>query len=205
MLSIGIVNHISRSDPPAADYADFISTDDGTLGCTANHLHVLRYLAKYPTSYTVVLEDDAIPADDFTDQLHKLLPMAPSPIVSLYMGKKRPPHWELRKAAALSEAHAVGASWIISTHLLHAVGYAIRTDLIPSLLQHSSRKPIDEHITDWAKRYGHLTSYTYPSVVDHQDGETTFTHQDRQPRQPGRKAWAFGTRTTWTTEAVILR
>jgi GR25 family glycosyltransferase involved in LPS biosynthesis len=208
LYRIGVVAHTSRADEAkdlaAQVGADYISVDDGSLGCDDNHEAVQQHLAALPSTWTVVLEDDAIPLDDFNEQLDHALPMSPSPIVSLYLGKQRPPHWQKRIATALAHAVDEDAHWIISTHLLHAVGYAIRTDLMPSLLTHQSTLPVDQHITNWGKRFGHTTSYTVGSLVDHADWPTIVQHPDKQPRRPGRTAWDFGGNTYWTSRAVPL-
>lgn len=207
--SIGVVAHTARAKQAKAlalqVHANLISVDNGVMGCDQNHATVLGHLAELPSTFTVVLEDDAEPIDDFRNQLHKALVMAPAPIVSLYYGRKRPPHWEKRKATALMQARAEDAHWIIGTHLLHGVGYAIRTELLPSLLGHQSPRPVDEHISDWARLHGHIIGYTNPSLVDHADGPTIVNHPDGQPRRPGRKAYATGSRDHWTTKAVMLR
>ncbi len=208
-LNIGIVAHTSRAAAAkklaAATNADYLSVDDGTLGAEGNHRATQTHLAGIPTTWTVILEDDAQPIDGFRHHLEQALLMAPSPIVSLYLGRQRPPHWQKRIAAAVAEANTTSASWIISGHLLHAVGYAIRTHLLPSLLAHHSPRPVDEHITSWAKQYGHTVAYTVGSLVDHADWPTIVAHRDRQPRRPGRTAWQLGGRNEWTTRAVTLR
>ena len=106
---------------------------------------------------------------------------------------------------ALKAAHTQDASWIISTHLLHAVGYCIKTELLPSLLSHDSLLPVDQHIGDWARRFGHSVAYTVGSLVDHADMPTIVDHPDGKPRPPGRKAWQVGGRDTWTSLSVPLR
>lgn len=207
--TIGIVTHTARSTQAnalaKAVQAHLVSVDDGTMGCDQNHATVQTHLANVTSTWTVVLEDDAEPVDDFLTQLRNALTMAPTPIVSLYYGKLRPPHWERRKATALMQARAEDAHWIVGSHLLHAVGYAIRTELLPSLLNHMTTMPVDQHITDWARQHGYLIGYTHPSLVDHADGPTIVDHPDRQPRRPGRKAHSVGGRDIWTTKAVMLR
>ena len=209
MQAIGIVAHTSRiakaKELQQQVKAEFISIDDGLLGCEANHDHTHRHLSGLPTTWSVVLEDDAEPVDGFTEQLHEALLMSPSPIVSLYLGRRRPPHWQNRILGAIAEAANTESPWIVSTHLLHAVGYAIRTDLLPSLLSHESSHPIDEHIGDWARRHGHTVAYTVPSLVDHADLPTIVEHRDGQPRRPGRRAWTVGTRESWSSQSVVMR
>ena len=209
MLAIGIVAHTARAAEAKAlnraVKADFVSIDNGQMGADNNHYTVQGLLAEFPSTWSVILEDDAQPVDEFRAQAQGALIMAPAPIVSFYYGMQRPQHWQRRMEKALTEANAYNTNWIISTHMLHAVGYAIRTELLPSLLRHESNLPVDQHIGDWARRYGHTIAYTNPSLVDHLDIPTIVDHPDGQPRRPGRKAWQVGTRTHWTTEAVMLR
>jgi len=208
LFAIGVVAHTSRhqqahtlSDTVNADY---LSVDDGTLGCEANHHDVQASLADLPTTWSVVLEDDAEPMPGFIEQLHQALPMSPSPIVSFYLGRRRPPQWQNRILTAIGEAANTDSPWIVSTHLLHAVAYAIRTSLLPSLLAHESTHPIDEHIGDWARRHGNTVAYTVPSLVDHADLPTIVKHRDGQPRRPGRRAWTVGSRESWSSRAVVM-
>jgi len=205
-LNLGIVAHSARSGEAKAlaktVHADFISLDDGWLGCDDNHEAVQLHLANMPTEWSVVLEDDALPVEGFRTQLKAALQAAPTPIVSLYLGQKRPPHWQGRIKKALAKAEH--ACWIQSTHLLHAVGYAIRTPLVPSLLAHQSTLPVDQHITQWARTHNHPIAYTHPSLVDHKDLPTLVDHPDGQARTAGRVAWTVGTRTEWTSHTVTM-
>lgn len=209
MIPIGIVAHTLRVDEAKnlarQVRADFISIDNGIMGCDDNHEAVQRHLCALPSTWSVILEDDAQPVPSFRDQIAHALPMSPSPIVSFYMGRKKPQHWQHRYRKALAHAQVVDASWIQSTHLLHAVGYAIKTELLPYLLDHVTDLPVDQHIGHWARYHGHTISYTHPSLVDHADTETLVNHPDGQPRPKGRKAHTVGERHEWTTTSVPLR
>lgn len=184
--------------------AAYLSMDSGQLGCKANHLRCWRYLARKASDFSLVLEDDAVLTSGFTDQLHSALDNAPTPVVSLYLGRQRPRQFQDRIAAATQQAEVQDASWIIGNHLLHAVAVAIRTDLLPSLLGRVTDLPIDHHISVWARQHRHQISYSWPSLVDHQDGPTLVNHPDGSPRTPGRTAWRTGTRTSWTSRSVEL-
>lgn len=205
-VMIGIVAHTSRSTQAQQlarhVNADFLSIDNGVLGCDDNHEAVQHYLANLPSTWSVVLEDDAQPVDNFREQIEAALPMSPSPIVSFYLGRKRPPHWQGRIKRALTNVD--DASWLIATHLLHAVGYAIRTELLPSLLAHTSTLPVDQHIGHWARYHGHTIAYTNPSLIDHADLPTIVEHPDGEPRTAGRTAWNVGTRHHWTSQTVTI-
>jgi len=211
---IGIVAHTSRlhqantlADTVGAEY---ISVDDGTLGCNGNHKKVWAYLNDYPTEWSIVLEDDAIPVEGFTEQANAALSVTPAHVVSFYLGRHHIPEldWEHRKQAAIAQADTVDAHWLTTNHLLHAVAVAIRTKYIPNMWHHLNQMPdvfpIDEAITHWAYNTGHMIAYTWPSLVDHADQPTTFRHPDKMDRPPGRIAYRTGTHNTWTDKAVMM-
>lgn len=203
-VTIGIVAHTSRGaaakELAKTVGAQFMSIDNGLLGCDGNHDAVHRHLARMGADWSVVLEDDAVPVDGFRDQLTKVLAASPASVVSLYLGRQRPPQYQSRIASTINEADLVDAHWLTSSRLLHAVGYAIRTELLPSLLDYPHGQPADERISAWADR----VAYCWPSLVDHADVPTIVAHPDRQPRPPGRTAWRVGTREVWTDRSVAL-
>ncbi len=204
-IGIGVVAHVSRIQS-ATRLADTVgahlAVDDGTLGCEGNHKTVLAHLATLDSEWSVVLEDDAQPVDGFTDQLPMVLNAAPTNLVSLYLGRQRPPQFQSRIASAVTQADTVGAHWLTSRHLMHAVAYAIRTTHIPNLLACHTTWPIDQHITRWLT--GRRMAYCWPSIVNHLDGPTIAHHPDGHPRIPGRTAWRTGTRNTWHNTTVKL-
>lgn len=178
---------------------------NGLMGCEENHRTVLRHLTALPSTFSVVLEDDAVPVDGFRTQLDQALIMAPTPLVSLYLGRLRPPWAQPGIRTAIEQAG--DADWIIGSHLLHAVGYAIRSELLPSLLNYPPTPlPIDQHITRWAQSYGHQIAYCWPSLVDHADTPTVIDqHPDGQPRTPGRVAWKTSPHPNWSTRSVTMK
>lgn len=188
--------------------ANQILYDDGTLGCNINHRHAWQQHAAHPTNdWAVVLEDDAQPVDEFRDQLTAALEVAPTPIVSLYLGTGRPlGGWQPKIRQTILTAGTVNACWISSTHLLHAVAVAIRTPLLPSLLDWLPiiPKPIDEATSIWAMTHGHMVGYTWPSLVNHADQESLAQHPDGKPRDRVRVAWRTGTRRQWTGRQVTM-
>lgn len=162
--------------------------------------------------WTVVLEDDAVPVPFFRTQLAKALAVAPAGIVSLYLGRSRPPQWQKRIERATYGAIAQDANFILHNRLLHCVGVAIKSRLVAQMLETVSLNacrdlPIDEAITAWARAHRYGVAYTWPSLVDHADGPTLAYHRDmandERERYP-RKAWRTGTRTHWGTAHVAM-
>jgi GR25 family glycosyltransferase involved in LPS biosynthesis len=208
---IGIVAHTKRAEQAhelmESVGAAYLSMDNGIHGCERNHYRTWEWLKDFAhTEWAVVLEDDAKPVDDFRQQLEEALNNAPTPIVSLYLGKQRPPHWQSAVHQAVDKAAREDACYITGTHLLHAVGVAIKTDLIADMLTHSqtTQHPWDYRIAAWALESGHKITYTFPSLVNHKDQNPVVKHPDGKTRTPGRTAWKAGTRTYWTPKAVTL-
>lgn len=213
IVSIGIVAHQQRralaTQLAERVNADIVSIDDGTLGCGRNHQHVMRELADHNTDWSLILEDDAMPVINMTGQLRKALTAAPTNIVSLYLGRSRPPQHQQAIHNAIAKAHADDACWITSTHCLHAVALAIRTPLLTPLANHLATRnwlPIDEAITSFCHTTKQHIAYTVPSLIQHPDVLPTLVkHRDRAPRPTGtRTAWQVGTRTTWDERTVTL-
>lgn len=223
IFSIGIVAHYSRWDRAGklADHldAEVVAVDyDGKVGAGRNHEHCYDWLAQADTPWAVLLEDDAVPVKGFRDQLSQVLRNAPDTgLLSLYLGRFRPPHWQ----SSIARVIATDAHFLMGTELLHHVGVVIRTPLIPAMLafiradrQYQTGKlPIDEAIGRWARAASVRVAYTHPSIVNHDTRLDTViakhvsqhkTESGHRPRTELRQAWAFGSRQDWqpTTAAI---
>ena len=211
--NIGIVAHNTRVGMASAlmesTRAVVLNLDDGKLGCSLNHIRTLDTLAnavECEDDWAVVLEDDAQPVGGFLPMLGRALLEAPTGVVSLYLGTGRPKHWQDYIRQSLAAATKLNSAWITSTHLIHAVGYAVRGDHIGALVDSlTPERPIDEAITAWCRDNRVLVSYTHPSLVDHEDGEPVIAERmDRQPRNEVRKAWVTGGRDHYRTRPVLM-
>jgi GR25 family glycosyltransferase involved in LPS biosynthesis len=207
--SIGIVAHKDRKglalDLSERVDADMISIDDGYLGCDTNHKIVWKNLLDFEAQWLVVLEDDAVPVPDLRGQLDDMLQASPTNVVGLYLGRMRQPKHQSQIFAATQQADAVDAHWIVGTYCFNTVGIAIRYSLVPEMLANlQAYLPIDQAIGRWLRTKGHTIAYAWPSPLDHADLPTLVQHPDGRERRPGRVAWHFGPRATWTSTSVDL-
>jgi hypothetical protein len=211
-MLIGIVAHTARAQQARklkdTIGAAFISTDNGTLGCEGNHQRTWRWLAAHCTGhdFAVLLEDDAVPCKGFRHQLDAALVTAPpsAGVISLYLGRQRPPQAQHAVQDAIQRAAAADACWIMSNHLIHAVGVVIRTELLQDWVNHPDPGlPSDEALDTWIATKTRV-AYAHPSLVEHADTPTLVEHRDGQPRPPGRIAWNHGTRTDWNHTTVEM-
>lgn len=212
MTSIAIVAHPIRLGMARelADrvIAEAITVDNAGRGPGINHLRAWGWLNDSDSGdWAVVLEDDAVPVGDFRNQLNAALAIAPADIVSLYLGRGRPPQYQRWIAQAISPLDT-DPHWLIAAHMFHAVGYAVRRHLIEDLLQGVAplvgKLPIDEAVSKWAQEANHLVAYTRPSLVNHRDTVSLALHQDGQPRTELRVAWICGERRSWSRHSAPL-
>lgn len=183
--------------------ADYLSIDQFGEGCTWNHSRAWRMLAglSEPDQWALVLEDDAEPVPGFREQLQLALAAAPAPIVSLYLGMG---YIEDRSIGInLTRADMLGAHWVVTRgRILHAVALAVRSDLLPALVDNLPRSntPIDRSLSMWARREGHQVAYSWPSLVEHNDGPSLVTRY----RRAARRAWRTGVRDAWSDKMMLM-
>ena len=180
--------------------ADLISVDDGTLGCSGNHIwtwSALADLLEPEDTHAVVLEDDAVPVDGFREQLASALSVAPASIVSLYLGTGYIN--DCRTKGVLAAADAAGAHWIVTNGIIHhAVALAVRRELVlPMIGSVGEFGAIDSQLSRWARRNGHAVAYSSPSLVDHCDEPSLVSRNRRSER----KAWRVGGNDYWNDVA----
>lgn len=220
-FSIGVVAHHTRQEraerlAEAID-AEMVSVDMGGLGAGGNHERCYEWLAESAPPWSVVLEDDALPVKGFRAQLGAVLGAAPTGLVSLYLGRSRPPHWQ----ASIARVITGDENFLTGTELLHHVAVAIRTPLIPAMLAfiradddyRNARLPIDEAIGRWSRAVSIKVSYAHPSIVNHDHGLSTVIRRHvsqhrfetgKRGRPEHRKAWAFGSRQRWEPTVAVI-
>ena len=167
-VPIAVVAHPQRQEQAEAlaeeVFAEILLMDDTVrpYGPFVNHLRAWSWLSGGNCPWSMVIEDDAVPlavsprgTQSFRWQLHAALRAARTPVVSFYLGRSRPPLWQSSIARTVGKTYFRDACFFTSSHLLHGVGYAIRTDLIPDMLQSVAplqhTLAIDEAVSLWAR------------------------------------------------------
>jgi hypothetical protein len=213
-VTAAVVAHIDRRERTnllhselSEQFPTAMFEDDGTLGCDYNHLHAWDSIASAATSpWCAVFEDDAEPVKDLAYHLGQALFYSPSPVVSLYLGRGRPVHWQRR----IGNAMRFDRPFVVTTHLLHCVAVCIRTELVHELIEdakmainHGVHKPIDEALTEAVQNRNLPVAYTVPSLVQHADGPSVAAHRYQKGQPEPRVAWSVGVRDSWTGQFSV--
>ena len=230
-IPIAIVAHPKRKEM-AEELAETVGAeaivwDIHQIGPADNHLQAWKWLSDTGAEFGCVLEDDVLPCEDFRRNLEEAIRASPLPILSLYLGRGRPPQYAERRARAIAQ----DVSFITAQFLMSAQGYAMRTDLFAEhetvgVIARNRDQQIDQAIGTWAswKSFDHMVAYCRRSIVDHRDGPTLVEdHGDGRGRNgltelvrgdcdPSgaqlpeiRKAWLMaGLDTKWTRNSVAL-
>lgn len=181
--------------------ADFLSVDDGSLGCTQNHVRAWRQHATNPSDWNLNLEDDAIPVEQFRDQLDKALKAAPTPIVSLYLGGGY--IGDNLTRSLLDNASAIGAHWAVAQgSVLHTVALAVRREILAPMIEYlgARTQAVDSALGSWALRNSYEIGYSIPSLVDHADEKSLVTKY----RRSSRRAIMTGQRDEWCPKFILM-
>jgi hypothetical protein len=221
-LLIGVAAHVSREEMAHALVkrvgAQVLNVDKGNAGCyrTAviacvwNHFEVLNRLAALVTdkhSWVIVLEDDALPVPNFRKHAAAALSYAPY-LAGFYIGQAGAE----RNLALLTKSLEDGVAWAAAPHMVSAVAYAIRTDVLPEIIKRypgftDYEATVERRITTWSYErrggtaYGEPQFYyTLPSLVDHSEVDSiVFPGADGTVRH----AWSVGVAKNWDTRAVV--
>ena len=184
-----VVGHHTRIDHAqrlAAMLDAHLLIDDGNHGANWNHRRALEWAAEQPCR-VVVLEDDALPVQGFTEKVTDWLVRFPDDMLSFYLGTGRPPQYQKEIADWLIVADKSRADFITLQRLIHGVCYSIPPQHLNRVLSRwHSGKPADYAVGD---AYGGAVVYPCYSLVDHADGESVERHPDAAPRTERRRAW----------------
>lgn len=202
-VSYTVMAHPARMDAAvalAASVGAGLVIDSLGVGETENGDRAWRMFD--PTAdWHVVLQDDALPVEEFTAHVERALTAARWPIVSLYVGSGRP--HQRRVLNRVQWAKAQGASWMEAPTMLWGVGIAMTTATVHEFLVWGDGKdgPYDRRIGRFARAIGSGVGYVLPSLVDHADGPTLVQHPWGPPLVPRRAVW-LGTAESYDSAAV---
>lgn len=183
---VGHHSRIGHAQRLAALLDAHLLIDDGNRGANWNHRRAIEWAAGQPCR-VVVLEDDALPVEGFTETVTDWLARFPEDMLSFYLGTGRPPQYQMQIAERLINADKVRSDFIMLQRLIHGVCYSIPPQSISRVLsQWDCSKPADYAVGD---AYGGVVVYPCWSLVDHADGEPVERHPDSAPRTERRRAW----------------
>ncbi|WP_264238318.1 hypothetical protein [Pantoea ananatis] len=155
-------------------------------GANANHRRAIEW-ASQQDCRVVIIEDDALLVDGFTDKVTAWLDRFPDDLMSFYLGTGRPPQYQHEVAKKLIESDQRQTDYIIMSRLIHGVCYSIPQHRISDVLTRwDSAKPADYAVGD---AYGGDVIYPCYSLVDHADSNTVERHPDNEKRTQRRRAW----------------
>lgn len=191
MITTVVVAHPDRHEQAgelAVQLEAWISLDEDGLGASANHRRALAYGLASDADHILVLEDDALPVDGLLDHVGQAITERPSQIIGLYVGRQRPRAHLVE--TAVRKADDLGASWLTSNGLLWGVANVWPREIAKAWLAEPEAGTWDSHARRWCRLNRYDVAYTWPSLVDHQDGPSVVA--DRADRDPGRVAWRVG-------------
>lgn len=188
-IDIHVVAHSSRleiaEDLKNETGASDLWVDSGRLGEWKNHLRAWTYLSYSSATHGIVLQDDAVPIENFREHATRAASERPDDMISFYTGTHRPRPAQV--LTAVSEADRLGASWLTADSLLWGVGVMVPVARIPDMLESikHSKKPYDQRLGLWIERNSAKVYYTWPSLVDHKDQPSTVWKGT--PQQQGKR------------------
>lgn len=204
-LYVGVVAHQKRYNMAfklATDVkADEVFMDDGFKGEWKNHEYAWKCAARSGKSHAVILQDDAVPIDNFREHVIEACKQRPYSAISLYTGTHRPRKEEVINAVQIAENS--GASWLTADTLMWGVGVVLPCDRIEFVLEEAKKSslPYDQRLGFVFQQFDELVYYTWPSLVDHADQPTVI--KGRPDRQGERVAHRTGI-PDWNDKAVQI-
>lgn len=160
--------------------------DEENHGANWNHRRALEWAAEQPCR-VVVLEDDALPVQGFTEKVTDWLVRFPDDMLSFYLGTGRPPQYQKEIAGMLVDADRVCGDHIVLSKLIHGVCYSPPQGRLARMLSAWNKTLAADYAVGEA--FGGRVIYPCYSLVDHADGESVERHPDSAPRTERRRAW----------------
>lgn len=184
-----VVGHYSRrhqAEQLAESLKAYLFIDEGWHGANWNHRRAVEW-ASQQDCRVVILEDDAVLVNGFTEKVTAWLRRFPDDLLSFYLGTGRPPQYQLEIATKLIDADRRQTDYITINRLVHGVCYSVPLHKLQQVISRwNHRSPADYAVGDAC---GGSVIYPCYSLVDHLDSGAVERHPDNSPRTERRKAW----------------
>lgn len=184
-----VVGHHSRRHQ-AEQLADLLNAhlliDEGQHGANWNHRRAIEW-ASQQQCRVVILEDDAVLVNGFTEKVTAWLSRFPDELLSFYLGTGRPPQYQNEIAGMLVEADRKNGDYIAMSKLIHGVCYSLPVNKVQQVLSRWNQTLAADYAVGDA--FGNRVIYPCYSLVDHADTPTVERHPDNEPRTERRRAW----------------
>ncbi|MEI9637465.1 hypothetical protein V5055_14525 [Enterobacter hormaechei] len=184
-----VVGHHTRLGPAqrlAALLHAHLLIDYGNHGANWNHRRALEWAAEQ-SCRVVVLEDDALPVQGFTEKVTDWLVRFPDDMLSFYLGTGRPPQYQKEIAGMLVDADRVCGDHIVLSKLIHGVCYSPPQGRLARMLSAWNITLAADYAVGEA--FGGRVIYPCYSLVDHANMPAVERHPDNEPRTERRRAW----------------
>lgn len=160
--------------------------DEGQHGANWNHRRAIEW-ASQQQCRVVILEDDAVLVNGFTEKVTAWLSRFPDELLSFYLGTGRPPQYQNEIAGMLVEADRTHGDYIAMSKLIHGVCYSLPVNKVQQVLSRWNQTLAADYAVGDA--FGSRVIYPCYSLVDHADTPTVERHPDNEPRTERRRAW----------------
>lgn len=184
-----VVGHHSRFASAAllaGELGAHLLIDEGNHGANWNHRRAIEWAAEQPCR-VVVLEDDALLVQGFTEKVTDWLVRFHDDMLSFYLGTGRPPQYQKEIAGMLVDADRVCSDHIVLSKLIHGVCYSPPQGSLARMLSAWNKTLAADYAVGEA--FGGRVIYPCYSLVDHADLPTVECHPDNEPRAERRRAW----------------
>ncbi|HID0999801.1 TPA: hypothetical protein ACXDE7_002720 [Enterobacter roggenkampii] len=183
---VGHHSRIGHAQRLAALLDAHLLIDGNNHGANWNHRRAIEWAAEQPCR-VVVLEDDALPVEGFTEKVRDWLARFPDDMLSFYLGTGRPPQYQKEIAGMLVDADRVCGDHIVLSKLIHGVCYSPPHGRLVRMLNAWNKTLAADYAVGEA--FGGRVIYPCYSLVDHADLPTVERHPDNEPRTERRRAW----------------
>lgn len=184
-----VVGHHSRrhqAEQLAESLNAHLLIDGGQHGANWNHRRAIEW-ASQQDCRVVILEDDAVLVNGFTEKVTAWLSRFPDELLSFYLGTGRPPQYQNEIAGMLVDADRTNGDYIAMSKLIHGVCYSLPVNKVQQVLSRWNQTLAADYAVGDA--YGSRVIYPCYSLVDHADTPTVERHPDNEPRTERRRAW----------------